>query len=210
VFCPRCGTENAADNRFCVSCGSQLGSGAASPKAKASVRERRTGMIGRSRKERLITAGTVVAVVVAVVAFLVIDSDTGDETPAPPAGADVACIQAKQAAAKAATQARGQGQAGFQSYSAQLIAALLDFRNTVLSSATPSDAATELELALRDAAIDAGGLSRLARDGADGAVIARQARALDSATNRVDTATEAFGLTNCAHVRIVPASPQQG
>jgi hypothetical protein len=210
VFCPRCGTDNADENRFCVSCGSQLPRGAdesAGPRPEGKNRLGR--IVGRSRKERVITGATVLAIVVAIIAFLAL-KPTGDETPAGPPSVDTACVQAKQSVAAAATQARGKGQAGFQSYSASLIAALLQFRDTVSSTAPAGGNATQLESALRNAAIEAGGLARLAREGAPQAELAAQAGRLDATTRRVDDASRALGLDRCAQVRIVPATPRQG
>jgi hypothetical protein len=209
VFCPRCGTDNDPKNRFCVSCGSELKEPEAEEPSKG-IADRLRGLLGRSRKERLITGGIVLALAVAVIALLALgpNDDSQDSTASPEA--DAACVKAKQAVASAATEARGKGAAGFQTYSARLIAAMLDFRGTVRSVLPPSDAATQLNLALRDAAIAAGGLARLAREGAGQPEIGDQVARLDAATKRIDSASEAAGLSGCANVRILPAAPQQG
>jgi hypothetical protein len=203
VFCPRCGTENPNDNRFCVSCGTQLkGAGAATGPRKG-IKERALSLIGRSRKERLITGGVVLAIVIAVISLLSLDTD--EETPAPSAATDAACANAKRAVAKAATEARGGGSEGVQQYAADVIVALLDFRQTVLEGEPASSARDDLVVDLRQAAIETGGLARLAREGAGPTQLTAQATRIDAATQGVDAASDDLGLTECAEVRIIPA-----
>jgi hypothetical protein len=206
VFCPRCGTENAADNRYCVSCGHQLGARAEVP-AKG-LGERVRDVFGRSRKELLITAGTLAAILVAVVSLISLDPDevSDDDEPVAPPEADAACVEAKEAVARAATTAGPAEATAFQSYAAELIAAMLEFRRTVRESGVSGEAATELDASLRDAAIEAGGLARLAREGEDRAALVEQASRIEDATTRADEAIEQLGLTTCAEIRIVPAS----
>jgi hypothetical protein len=203
VFCPRCGTENPDDNRFCVSCGTQLKGAGAAAAPKKGIKERAVGLIGRSRKERLITGGIVLAVVIAVISLLSLDTD--DETAAPSAATDAACVNAKRAVAKAATDARGGGIQGVQLYAADVIVALLDFRQAVLEAEPASTAKDDVVVELRQAAIETGGLARLAREGAGPRQVTAQATRIDAATQGLDEAIADLGLSRCAQVRIAPA-----
>ena len=203
MFCPRCGTENPDENRFCVSCGTQLKGPGAVAGPRRGVKERAVALIGRSRKERLITGGVVLAVVIAVISLLSLD--TSDETPAASAETDSACVNAKRAVANAATEARGQGIQGVQLYAADVIVALLDFRQTVLETEPASSARDDVVVDLRQAAIETGGLARLAREGAGPRQVTAQATRIDTATQGLDAAIADLGLSRCAQVRIVPA-----
>src|SRR5690242_14329725 len=126
MYCPRCGAENDEGSRYCASCGSAL------PRNEAGEHPRHeddadptssasstggTGsggiggafgrIVGTTRKARLISAGIVVALVVAVVAFIALGSD--DEKTVPQDGLtkamDANCVHHKVQIAKAQAEA---------------------------------------------------------------------------------------------------------
>src|ERR1700682_2146224 len=70
MYCPHCGAENDDANRFCVACGSDLSKrSSATPKAPVSFGERFGRVFGTTARARFLSAGTAVAIVVAIVAF---------------------------------------------------------------------------------------------------------------------------------------------
>ena len=71
--CPRCGTPNEPGDRFCSSCGASLGKEA--PKPQRSPRERIGGLFGTDRRTRLVSLATILAVIVAVIAFIALGED---------------------------------------------------------------------------------------------------------------------------------------
>jgi hypothetical protein len=208
VYCPRCGTENAESDRFCRSCGADLRAKPSSGEReqwRTRVRDGVARLIGRSRRERIITGATVLAIVVALISFLALKPD--DETPEANPAADAACVNAKREVANAATRAARTAGGRLGSYAASVVEALVEFRSEVRRLVPAVDAA-ELDAALLDTAVQAGTLGRLARAG-NQAAISDQAARVGAATRRVDAAIDDLGLSICADLRIVPA-PQTG
>ena len=206
MFCPRCGEEVKAGSRYCAACGANLR--AAGGKAKSrSLRDRLAGMIVRSRRERIVTAATVGAIVVAVAAFIALDTEDVDDSGvlaiADARAADAACLEAKEQIAIATENAVEEGE-GIEEYSADVLRAVVEFRSRV-RGLPPSAGIRELDEALREAAIEAGALARVARESPD-AVVA-QARRVDMATAEVEEVIDGLPLANCAEIEIVFRPP---
>src|SRR6478735_4419702 len=76
MFCPHCGAENKEGNRYCVGCGSDLPGESGKPASSAAqiTWHKRIGrIVGTTRRARLLSAGTAAAVLIAVVAFFVLE-----------------------------------------------------------------------------------------------------------------------------------------
>lgn len=210
MFCPRCGTENADSDRFCRSCGADLRakpSGGDQKPRRSRLRDGAARLIGSSQRERIITGATALAIVVALISYLALRSDDDSSPVATYPDADAACVKAKQAVANATTRAARTPGAGLGPYAASVVEAFVEFRSEVRDLVPPADAA-KLDSALRDAAVQAGALGRLAREG-NKAAVRVQAQRVGAATDRVDAAIRDLGLGFCASLRIVPA-PQAG
>src|SRR5882724_3530575 len=93
MFCPRCGTENEEGDRFCVSCGASLRK--TEPAESKPLRERLRDLIGKTPRARAVTAGTAIAIAIAIAAFIAIPAanDSGDSYTR---AADDICVQSKQ------------------------------------------------------------------------------------------------------------------
>jgi len=168
-------------------------------------------LAGRSRRERLVTGATAAAIVVAIAAFVVLDTgDEGGGSDRVAVGdlraADAACVEAKQAvrrsAARALRSAEGDPKA-VEGYSADLLRAVVEFRSRV-GSLGGGEALERLDRALRTLAIEAGALSRLARE--QPRAIEVQAVAVDGATSGVEAAIAELGLDGCSTVELDPRS----
>jgi hypothetical protein len=212
MFCPRCGEETDAAARYCGSCGAELpkpGEEGADAE-KRSIRERLGNLAGRTRRERIVTAGTVLAIAVAIGAFFALDTETGEDDL--PAGlsrsdaeaVDAACIVTKQSISEAAGKALRGGEANLEAYSSAVLRAIVQFRSQVRSLGARS--LDPLEAALLDAAAEAGELSRLARE--DPSKAPAQAQALEDATGAVEREIEALGLTGCSRQATAPIAPR--
>ena len=95
MHCSRCGAQTEKGDRYCASCGATLKQETG---PKRSPRERFAALIGTSRRERLISGGIALALVVAIVAFFALPTDEDDEVPQDDytESADAICVQAKQ------------------------------------------------------------------------------------------------------------------
>ena len=193
MHCEHCGAELKPDARYCGNCG-RPAPGAAQP-PPAPVRERLRSIVGRTRKERLVTGGIVLAIAAAIAAFGLLDPAEEEGTPAVSSAADAACIEAKQRVAEISTEAvRGER----PRYAADMLVAVQEWRQGL-----PEDL-EGLNAALRKLVIELGTLSRLTREGAREAA-AEQAATVDAATAEVERAIDAAGLKRCGALSIVPA-----
>ena len=220
MFCPRCGTENDADNRFCVSCGAALAGEARREKSDASAgspggagepssaRKRLEEVIGTTRRARIVTALTVAAVAVAIVAFIVLRS--GDSEGEVPQDAylrqqDRACIAEKARISSLEGETLATAQPDLNLFSSLLVRVVTEWHANLHTSAPPAihiPGVRQVEGALLGVLIEAGTLDRLAREGATPTQIAAQTKAIDAATKQVDPALEALGLQRCPTVPV--------
>jgi zinc-ribbon domain len=212
MHCPNCGAENDASHRFCVNCGSELSAKkdpAASPR---SPKDRLAQLVGTTPRARLITAATGVAILVAVVAFLSLDSDD-DATGSSPylQRLDRACVTEKERIIALEQQTLSGGTPDLQAFASVLVSSLAEWRqNLRLEPPPPSAAAAvdSLEAALVETLIRSGRLARSIREEAAVDAISRQAEEVDEATTGVDRVIENLDLSNCADLQVSPAGIQ--
>jgi predicted nucleic acid-binding Zn ribbon protein len=200
VYCPRCGTPNEDGDRYCSACGATLEKAAAEPKEQLSTRERLARILGTTRKARLITAATALALLVAVIAFFALD--TAEEEAIPRDGYTLAaeriCLDAKQEIVAAERQAT----AG--SLASSLVPVVASWRAQFEALAVPADRGEQaqgLEAALLEAETELGGLARASRAGTKAEVLA-SAKEADAASARVEEAVAELGLGECAAATI--------
>lgn len=207
MYCPRCGTPNEPGDRFCSSCGAQLEKPESGTEAEASsARERISLLIGTTRKARLVTAATAVALVAAIAAFVALDP-ADDETAIPrdayTVTADGICLVAKRQII--ATERRLLGRrAETGEVAAALLPIVATWRSEFQALSTPSDRteqAGELDSALRGVELEIGELARVARRG-DQAQTLASAKQADAAATRVEEAVTALALSQCGRLTI--------
>lgn len=207
MYCPRCGTPNEPGDRFCSSCGAQLEKGGRA--RRRSPREGISRLIGTTRKARLVTAATAIAVVVAVVAFIALDPAEDDAIPrdAYTVAADEMCIAAKRQIVLTERRLLREGETG--AVAAALLPIVAQWRSDFAALAVPEDRVEEargLDGALRGVEFEIGGLARYA-DGGDRRQTLAQAKAADRAATRVEGAIAALGLSQCGR-RTIGFTPE--
>jgi hypothetical protein len=213
MFCPRCGTENDAGNRFCVSCGaemSKLSSGA--PAEKLSLGQRLQHLIGTSRRARLLSAATAAAIVIAIIAFAALKPKDDNSIPqdAYLRTLDASCVEEKERVSSLELETLATRPPNVEEFAADLVRAVTEWRLNIQSGPPPSvhaEGVAVLEAALLNVLIEAGALARVTRDGAPARAIAGQAQAIDAATAEVDRAIQTLGLSRCNAVTVRPAAP---
>jgi zinc-ribbon domain len=202
VFCPRCGKPNEEGARYCSACGEalpELGEEAGEASEPPSLGQRAGRLIGRSRRERLITAAITIALGIAVVAviFLVTDGDQDEYV----ARADLICVESKQALAiveDRVSEARGESAAALALYGGATAEVVADWRSRLARLDPPSDrqeAASQLDEALAKVDDEASQAARQAQAGED---LKRLRARLAAAGARAEQAIEALGLDACA------------
>jgi hypothetical protein len=207
VRCPRCGAEVQEGDRFCASCGADVGRESKPPRSR---RERVRGLIGKTRRERVITAATAGAIVVAIVAFIVIFITTEDveegEVPQDEytLAADDLCEQSKLRVGAALSSARSIGLVA-----RELVVIVAEWRSAFNDLEVPDDRvelAAALDTALREVESGAGAMARAGREGDRGAVLER-AQEVDAATAQVEQAVDDLALERCSETRFVLGQP---
>jgi hypothetical protein len=214
MFCPRCGAENEEGSKYCASCGTELvrkqkADGEAAPESEnRTLVERVRALLGRDRRTRLISLGTVAAIVVALGAFLALEaSDEGADLPqdAYARALDASCVQHKsEIAAAQMTALNGGGLAAVSRYAGSVVPITGEWRLELGRGAVPadrSDLVAALQAALLEVQIEAGALARVARE-AGPRRVARAAAGVDAATANVEDVVDSLGLRRCGELSI--------
>ena len=202
MHCPRCGAQNQAGNRFCVSCGSELSS--VSPQGPVSARERIGRLLGTTPKARMLSAATALALLVAIAAFVALKPSEADSTleDAFTRAADRLCVEEKGRVATLERQVLQQGAGNVSAFASALVTVLTEWRfgtEDLPATAIDVEASRALDAALLDVVIRAGALARVARTGSQ-AEIAKEAQRVDEASVEVDRQIEQLGLDRCSEV----------
>jgi hypothetical protein len=215
MFCPRCGAENDNDNRFCVSCGGSLPQKGPRPEGgltegePSPPRNRLDEVIGTSRRARAVTALTVLAIAVAVVAFIVLRS--GDDEGAVTQDAylrqlDRACVEEKTRLSELELATLQPNSASFASYVDYLVRDVTEWHANLQATSPPAahvEGVRAVEGALLEVLIEAGRLGRAVRENSQREIV-RAAERVDAATGQVDPALEFLGLERCPAVAVKP------
>jgi hypothetical protein len=205
VYCPRCGTPNEPGDRFCSSCGATLGK-AAAPKERTSPREWLGQLFGTTRKARLISAATAIALAAALIAFIALKpSEDSIPRDAYTIAADRQCLGAKREIVTVQRRSRDSSGTGETSALAQeLVQIVATWRSQLEKLSAPRDriaSAQALEAALLEAEIRIAQLARVARRGDEKQTVESAERA-DLASTGVEEAVASLGLSHCAEATI--------
>jgi hypothetical protein len=210
VYCPRCGTPNEPGDRFCSSCGAGLGHAAGQPREQRPARERLASLLGTTRRARLLTAGTLATLVVALVAFIALPADESIPRDRYTIAADRLCLDAKREIVAAERRAlRSGGESGPAAFAQDLVPIISAWRSEFQVMRLPSDRIDEavaLTAALRKVEIELSALS-LTAERSDRGAIERQAKRVDAATGGVEEAISALNLEHCEAATIGFARP---
>jgi hypothetical protein len=220
VFCPRCGQENADDSRFCVECGKRL-RGEAGPGAERTAIESKRGgtgrlralggrLLGASRRERLVTAGIVAALGVAVAAFFALPTDE-DETPADTRdpyvqAADRACVDSKSELGDAQRRSAEVKQTGLNSlrvFAREFDPITARLRSRLASLDPPrryERKAAQLDARLRQVAAAGRRMARFSAAQDERALI--EFARVQRIGGRIETLIAELGLTDCAAIQV--------
>ncbi len=225
MFCPRCGAENDDSNRFCVSCGAGLAQkrkqakpddeAGAAPGPNPGVDSEGTRshlgeVIGTTRRARVATALTVLAVAIAVVAFIVLRSNDDEGSVQQDAyltQLDHQCVEEKARLSELETETLQQESPNFGLFVNYLIRDVTQWHASLQEAAPPAahvEGVRATEGALLEVLIAAGRLATAVRDGSQTDVV-RAAKKVDVATAAVDPSLEFLGLDRCAAVTVEPS-----
>ncbi len=202
MYCSRCGTQNEPGDRFCSSCGASLQAEKSDDGPRRSLGDRFGSLIGESRKARLVTLGTVVAIAVAVVAFLALKPASEDSSTIPrdayTVAADNMCIAAKKNFVTAEREAIADQSSGARLD--RLVPVVSNWRSEFESMRVPTDRveqARHVSEALRQVEIQLSGLDLATENGEKSAELA-SAKKVEAASTEVEKAILELGLTHCA------------
>lgn len=200
MHCERCGAEITPGAHYCAGCGAPVETQPAPKPDRPSVRERLGRLVGRTRRERMLAAGTVIALAVAVLAFALLDTP---DDPIPrdefTVTADQQCVDAKTAIA---AQSVGGSASAATNFSTGVLSTVVEWRQGFGELSVPAGRMAEAaayDQALLDVIIEFGALSRAARMGEGES---EAAAAADDSTARLETAIVDLGLTDCAAVSL--------
>jgi len=207
MYCPHCGAKNQEGNRYCTGCGSELPRSTGASTAPVSARERVKRLFGVTHRERLLSAATAGAIVIAAISFVALKPDDDITQDSFTRAVDRSCVAAKQRITALEIQVAQQQPPNVEAFSAALVSAVEEWRFSLQRLHPPQshvEAVQSLDSALLDALIEAGALARVARKGTS-AQIASQAQRVDNASARVNRAIEDLGLTSCSDLAVEPA-----
>lgn len=212
MHCERCGAEINRGAHFCGNCGAPVQGRTAPPSRPMS--ERLRDIAGRTRRERMLAAGTALALLAAVVAFFLLDTPEDDSTAndAFVEASDALCVDAKQRIAEISDGRLGDSGASRESYVSNLLVATLDWRLALEDLADSQGAradAKPLVDALKALSFDLGTLARVSRE-APRSELASVAADADAATGDVEAAISDAGMERCAAISLAPAGEAPG
>lgn len=199
--CPRCGTPNEPGDRYCASCGATLGRDP-EPKQRLTARQRAENLFGTTRKARLISAATAIALLVAIAAFLALDP-AEDEIPrdAYTVSADRLCLDSKHSIVAIERSFSAQGIAAVARELVPVVGAWRSQLHELTPPEDRRDLARQLEAALLESEVQIAGLARIAGVEDSRRTIAK-ARQADRASTAVEEAVANLGLSECAEAAI--------
>ena len=215
MYCPRCGHQNDADSRFCSNCGATLpreGEPQKERTEKRPWRHRVAGLLGTTRAARLTTAGIAIALVVALIAFLTLNSDDDIPRDDYTVTADNQCVAAKQQLGAATKRSLTAGVTGPTGYAAAIVPILADWQRNFADLDVPTDRtdqATELNDALIELLIQAGALARLPGSSTS-TTATEQAARVDAASQAVENAIADLNLADCEQLQVGVAPGEGG
>jgi hypothetical protein len=172
---------------------------------RLSLSDRVSRLTGRTRRERIITLGTVTAIAIAILAFVALDPAEDDDAPPPDTysiAADQICVEAKREIARAARRTGGTDPTGYASDLVPIVAQWRSATSDLVPSAERSQGAAVLDVALRDVMVDAAVLARMGREGADEDEIAEQVGIVEETSASVEQAIDDLGLERCAVLQL--------
>jgi hypothetical protein len=205
VYCPRCGTPNEAGDRYCSACGAALGRDDPAPR-RASVGERIGRLVGTTRRARLATGATALAIVVAVVSFAALEpGDDGIPRDGYTLAAERICLDAKRQIFAVGQRLRARGASeSAGAFARSLLSAVTGWRLGFEKMKAPRDReeeAAQLVAALREVEVRIAQLARVAGASDPRRTAASAARA-DEASTAVEEAVSSLGLEECARVKL--------
>jgi hypothetical protein len=218
VFCPRCGAPTEKVARFCAACGATLPGGEpeeGKESERRSFGDRLRSLAGTTRQARIVTAVTLTAIAVAVVAFLALDSDSGQQDiprDAYTLAADKICVGAQKDIASSERRSLASEGAGPGAFAQALVPVVIRWRSEMGALEAPPDRIEQidaLDTALRSVEIEIAALARVAQEGDRQETVAR-AKQVDEVTSEVEEAVANLGLTRCAHLTLGLAPAASG
>lgn len=176
--------------------------GKAAPKQQLSLRQRVGRLLGTDRRTRFVSAATIVAVIVAVIAFVALSEDSEETIPRDSytIAADRICIGAKRRIVAVENSGLKAGAAGAR----RLLPVVSEWRSEFDALKVPSDRIEEaqaLDAALKEVQLRIATLARVAASGNQKQVLT-QAQAADEASSGVEEAVAALGLSHCSRLTI--------
>jgi len=173
------------------------------------VGERIRALIGRDRRTTIVTLGTLGAVLIAVVAFIALESADDEAVDVPRDSytriLDASCVERKDEIAMAQGKALGGGGlAEVANYADALVPIVGEWRLELGRGPVPPDRSELVEAlrrALLEVQIEAGALARVARE-TDPREVAQVAAQVDAATANAEDAVDSLGLVRCGNLTV--------